>query len=389
MNRITARFSSHLTTRLGPRIVRRLWPPHTEQRIKEDLEEFVAERVAPVLQPGGGPLAAYEVEEGNIAIVRRLEPAAGTGTGAEKKPGAPGAWYLRVWPWNPYRSRVREHCAVSELFREAGVRVPEVVLRDDSFATMRRWRIEAVVETEAGGVRADLFETEEGGSASGEAGTEGAVGVRADAAVADLATGLARMHSARCEEWGKPWLPGNPMADPEEFVRSRVRKFRQRTDGRLLTLDRGAFEECLDWIEARSAGLARPARPSLIHGDLSPGNLFVRPDGRVTWIDFGSAQYGMPEQDLALAAFMFGEGEVWERFMAAYERERGVAANGEGGAPADPGAITFHMILRMAEKISSRSRSRARAGARGADAKVLEEDQARAERILRRLLERR
>lgn len=334
--------------RFTSRLVRRIWRPWHESRIATGLADYVAERVAPAIGACGGDMKIEEIAGGRIAIVRRLRVAGGA------------TLILRAWPWNPARSRVREHCTVSGLFREAGVRVPDIILADSSMATMRRRRLEAVVENEAEGGPPDF-------------GIEGG-------ALEDFAIGLARLHAVRSPVWGKPWLPGDAMAEPCAHRAGRLSKFRDRTEGRLLSISDEEFAGCMAWLERRVRTLGFGARASLIHGDLSVGNLFADGEGRITWIDFGSAQYGMPEQDLALVHFMLGEGRELDRFMRIYHEHK------PRDFDVDPGAVTFFKIMRMIERISSRSRRRARHESRGEGAVGAEQEQARAERTLRALM---
>lgn len=335
-------------------LARQIWPAVPASQLGPRLEDYV--RHVASQQLGGSDSSAEPVLEkvgtGNNAVVRRW-------TNSER-----GTLYVRAWPWNAAKRPAAEHQTAAGLFRAAGLAVPEVLLVDDSFATMRRFRLEVVIETEAPGSPLEL----------NRAGTSD---LASDLA-RELATQLARLHAmtgeAWGEAWGKPWRPRNELAAPRSYWADRVTKFRRRinADTSALpaeTLDRG--------LAILAEGLTRVPldRPRLIHGDINSGNLFATDEGEITWIDFGTVQYGLAEQDLAQVRLRMLDAEPFDSFMAHYLSERGKrdrdgidASKGNHIArKIDTDAIATFEMLELFERLNSRVKKQLHRKKRGAN----------------------
>ncbi|MET9023453.1 aminoglycoside phosphotransferase family protein [Actinopolymorpha sp. NPDC004070] len=105
----------------------------------------------------------------------------------------------------------------------------------------------------------------------------------------------------------------------------------------------------LDWLaflESRGAGAYEPV---LVHGDVSPSNLFVDEHGEVSaLIDWGSAHWGEPLRDLvdlpirALPNLLAG-------YRSAGRSARTVGHVGDGGASLEAGALRWHLLMALAK----------------------------------------
>jgi aminoglycoside phosphotransferase (APT) family kinase protein len=92
-------------------------------------------------------------------------------------------------------------------------------------------------------------------------------------------------------------------------------------------------------------------RPTLVHGDFSPNHIFVDASSTLTWIDFNTAHYGNPAEDLSAVVKWLNRGELFNHvqyFMAAYRE-----ASGSPGDDWDS-AIDFFIKMRLVEKLGSR-----------------------------------
>jgi aminoglycoside phosphotransferase (APT) family kinase protein len=252
-----------------------------------------------------------------------------------------GALYLRAWPWNARVKPARAHAAASQAFQEAGLQVPRILLVDDSFSTMRRWRMEIVIETEAEGEHLDLRRPDH------------------RRALEELARQLAAMHERTSHSWGKPWRPENDMKNPRAYWEERLWKLRRRITPEASALDPALVRRALADMEKRIEAL-RFSRPALIHGDLNRKNFFIAPGGGLTWIDFVTAQYGLAEQDLAAAEAMLSVPGAYEPFLRTY-----LAAAGPGRG-IDAEAIETFALLRLWEQLAVRIQKRRHRLQRGA-----------------------
>jgi hypothetical protein len=301
-----------------------------------------------------------------------------------------GELYARGWRYDRRVRPAAEHAAVSRLFAEAGLNVPRIILLDDSLATALRWRLEVAIETAAPGHPLHLSMKTPAAGASDSGPAIGAWQPLADV----LGRELARLHGVTASEWGKPWRPDNPMRDLWRFWRENIAKLRSTLAGRTMRLSDEQVNGGLRDLGERFQRLPRPARPSLVHGDLSPAHLYA--DGApesptLTWIDFGTAHYGHPAEDLAMACGWGGQPDgFFARVMESYRRE----AAGVGLEPPDEGALEEAMDifseLRAWQRIGTRVVKRRRDGELSeARRRKVEEEQTRIERRLRRRLRRR
>lgn len=321
-------------------LARQIWPAIPASQLGPRLEDYVRRRASPQLGFSNSPASDPKLEKvgsGNNAVVRRW-------TNSER-----GTLFVRAWRWNAASRRSAEHQTAAGLFRAAGLAVPEVLLVDDSFATMRRWRLEVVIETEAAGSPLEL----------------GGTGDRAARDARTLAGDLARLHAMTgevwAEAWGKPWRPRNELAAPRSYWADRIKKFRRRINADTSALGARTLDHGLTML---GKGLGRVAldRPRLIHGDVNSGNLFATTEGEITWIDFGTVQYGLAEQDLAQVRLRMPGAEAFEAFMAHYLSERGKrdrdgidASKGNHIArEIDTDAITTFEMLELFERLNSR-----------------------------------
>ncbi len=330
--------------RLTSFLIRQIWPPVSQRRLGERIAPYLQREVLPQLDWGEQEIKIESAESGVNTLLRRWI-------------GTPeGTLYVRAWPWNPRSHPAREHATISGLFRQAGLSVPRVLFADQSFRTMRRWRLECVIETAATGENFDPRRTEH------------------HALLDDLASQTARLHGQTGPAWGKPWRTENEGSDPRAYWRGRLEKFRERLPSHLVRLSPVEFDAALANLET-GLGAIQLQVPVLLHGEIRSKHLFVAPDGKITWIDFGTAQYGLPEQDLASARALFS-GETYENFLRAYLR------HARPDRPMDRGAIDTFSLLRTWERFHSRIRHRQSRLQRGettgiekleADQKLIEE----------------
>ncbi len=302
---------------LGRLLCRLVWPRVPARQLGARLPDYLRRRVAPALGFEDEPIELETPESGAIALVRRW------------KTRLRGDLYVRAWPWDPGRTPAREQATVAWLFVKAGLKTPETLFVDDSLWTMRRWRLEATVETAAHGEPLDAARPDH------------------RAALERLAPELGLLHQQTAPAWGKPWRPENERAQPRAYWAERLRKFRLRLTPETCGLGAEQLRQGLDQLERRLEAL-RLRWPVLLHGDIHGGHLFVSPVGALTWIDFGASQYGLAEQDLAdVRAKLIGpaafEGFL-ERYQAVARRE----------PPIDPEAITTFGLLRLWEGLNSR-----------------------------------
>ena len=144
----------------------------------------------------------------------------------------------------------------------------------------------------------------------------------------ELGRGLARLHRAGAERFGRPpfapprtylatlSLPDGPQATWAEFwIQGRARPLAQIAIARN-ELPSGALHT-IDALAARIDEFAGPAEPpARVHGDLWSGNVHVDSDGS-PWVVDPSAHGGHRETDLAMLA-LFG-GVAVDRVIDAYD----------------------------------------------------------------------
>lgn len=271
---------SLLPRRLG-RDSRRLRP--------SELVPYLQSEVSPRLgirQPGTmEPL----VQESTITVVRWT---------AEPR----GTFYARFWGGRQSREPVLRHAGAVREMRAAGLNTPEIVLADRSWATALRWGFECTVETAAPGA---------------------ALSVSRDSdQIALLARDLARLHTRKGNDWGRPWIPGGSTPQPprSDWER-RLESFRGRITPDTSGLARVELARCFDAMrDYIDRQLER--RPVLIHGDVFRNHVYVRDDGSLTWIDLETVKYGLPEWDLGNARLWLNA-ETFELLIHGYEVARG------------------------------------------------------------------
>ena len=252
-----------------------------------------------------------------------------------------GELFVHAWRCDRALRPAREHVLAAKLLADSGLWAPEVIFLDDSWATLRRWRLECVIERAARGH--PLSE-----------GLTAADGMLEGAALRAVARAVARLHATTGPAWGKPWRSGDAAKDPILYWRGRLEKMRVRVPTGTHLLEPPQIETALKDLERRLERM-EPGSPALCHGDLSTAHLFFdAEEQRVTWIDFGSLHYGHPARDLAAVAQWPGAERWFEAFLGAY---------GEGGGRVDApmrGAIDLFARLWHWERLSSRIVKRVR-----------------------------
>jgi aminoglycoside phosphotransferase (APT) family kinase protein len=347
--------------RLTHTLAHLFWPPIPSSDKDVRLAEYLDREAAARLEIA--ERATHErIQEGSNTVVRRWATA------------SRGVLFARAWRYDLRRRPAREHQTVNRLFGEAGLQVPRLLLVDDSFATLRRWRVEVSIETAATGrALQEAVETPAGAP-------WGAIAER-------LGADLARLHGRTGSVWGKPWQREDAMADPRRYWRGRIEKLGRRCTGRTRELTAEQVGAALKRLGEGLETVALPA-PALVHGDLSPPHVFV--DGaasgegemRLTWIDLQTAHYGHPAEDLALLRdWPLPEGVV-EGVFDAYRRAGG-SFDGDAMRP----AMALFAEWRLWERLSARLVKRQRRG--GGETETsdrLDEEISRCERRLHRRL---
>jgi aminoglycoside phosphotransferase (APT) family kinase protein len=347
-----------LISRLRQACSHAFWPSLELEAMEEWLNAWLRDQAGSRLGLGSPPpWTAHPVGGGRNTLVRRLALPGGE------------TYFVRTWRYDLCVRPAREHAVVAELMDRTGLRVPEILLRDDSPGTRRRYRLETVVERAAPG--RPLNEVCPGGG-----------GRMPPDLTLRVAGELAALHHQGSPCAGKPWRPNNLMANPRRYWRGRLRKYAATIPAHTLKLDPDALCRTIERMEARIDSLCvRP--PVLVHGDLSPAHLFVDGRMRITWIDFGTVHYGHPAVDLAALRHWFRDPEGFDRFMGAYAR-----AQGEDG-PEMRRAMDLFDRIRMLEKLRTRIVKRTRR-AQKLDPRRLEQitaEQMTVEMQLRPLLE--
>ncbi|MCL5269677.1 MAG: aminoglycoside phosphotransferase family protein [bacterium] len=321
------------------------WPPVSTRDLGPWLERYVAVRALPALGlDARESVETVPIAAGRNTIVRRL-----------CLPGL-GDCYARAWRYDLLRRPAREHRLAGELLVRAGLRIPELMLIDDSFAALRRFRLEFAIEKAAPGRPVkDGFDAV-------------AAGGGVPALVGRIAGELARLHAAparatgRRAAWGKPWRPVNEMREPRGYWLDRMALLERRLRGWVTSLGPAEIDARLGELAGRIERFDW-GRPVLVHGDFSPGHIFDEGQGGLIWIDFGTVHYGHPAEDLAaVRQWLEGRG-LFGLFLEGYAR---------AGAPAaatDDSAIELFSELRLWEKLNSRVTKRAGREAGGDKAK--------------------
>ena len=310
----------HKPTLLGLKetLAKTLFRPVSTRRLGPKLQEYLLrEPIAGQAVPPYAPGVISKAGTGRNAIVRFWEHP------------VLGALFARAWRYDFRIRPAREHRHAGGLFREAGLRVPELLLLDDSFRTMRRYRLELVIERAAPGQSAEMIRP------------------LPPELLQTWAGELVRLHSQRSLRWGKPWCPVNEAEDPKAFWTGRLAKFRHRIPGNVAILTDKQVRDGLHETEGRLRAF-QFERPALVHGDINPDNLFVDPQAGITWIDFGTVHYGLAAEDLVCIYKWLEPLGLFEEFSKHYE-----AAGGAPQASWQPGFDLMERLMAF-EKLSSR-----------------------------------
>ncbi|MBI5155221.1 phosphotransferase, partial [Candidatus Poribacteria bacterium] len=269
------------------------FPPIEMKALDPWLTDYLHEWAAPRLKLDPWDIGTIaEVPAGRNSCVHRWEHAAF------------GTFYARAWRYNVLERPAYSHTVAARLLNDAGLRVPEVVLMDDSFPTLRRFRLEAVIERAAVG---EHFRTAES---------------LPPAALALWARDLARIHATTGPHWGRPWQPFNESADPRRFWDERIDKLTRRILGNPGTLKINQVTRAGRFTRQRIQKFAFD-QPRLVHGDVSPGNLFFDGDGSLTWIDLRTVHFGVPMEDLWNVRNWLAPVRLFETFMDHYTEAGG------------------------------------------------------------------
>jgi aminoglycoside phosphotransferase (APT) family kinase protein len=243
-----------------------------------------------------------------------------------------------------------------------------VLLTDDSFATLRRWRLEATIEAEAPG---EPFDTK-----------------REDhrALLPEIARQLAALHRSSDVRWGKPWRPENEMAEPRRFWAGRILKFRERINTTTSQLTAEELKRGLEQLKRRLDEI-QLSWPSLVHGDVTGSHIFVGEGGALSWIDFGASAYWLPEEDLAQVRTRLFSGQDFARFLGIYSK------HARGDRAIEPETIKTLAIFQLWERLNSRVQRRLRrevkqqqTGETKASLHLLAEEQRRIEHQLAQII---
>ncbi|MFU1783611.1 fructosamine kinase family protein [Haloarcula japonica] len=156
---------------------------------------------------------------------------------------------------------------------------------------------------------------------------DGRFGERAER---DLARHVASLHDISADAFGFPFdtLSG-PFSQPNPWTESWIDFFREqrlrpfadaaRNDGTLPTADFDRIQRLAETLDSR---LVEPAKPSLLHGDIHPGNAVVA-DGTVRAVLDPAIYFGHAEVDLAYVDRLDSMGAA---FYDEYQRHRDISA---------------------------------------------------------------
>ena len=273
--------------------------------------------VAPALDVEDSEPKLEKVASGANTVVRRwYHPAL-------------GPVYLRAWPWDPRRRPALQHCKAGDALREAGLQTPEVLHSEDSFSTMRRWGLESAVETAAPGLPYDPRDLTQ------------------HELLPEIGRQIALMHNVRSAEWGRPWLANDRPVHPREYWHAQIAKYRRRITPQTCGLPVHRLKRGFDQI-SKAAGDLSIDWPVLIHGDITPAHIYVSGKGELTWIDFGTVEFGSAEYDLAMARATLCDAQGFKTFIKAYQ------SASRGGRSIDSEAIKTYTKLIWWERLNSR-----------------------------------
>ncbi len=312
-----------VTHRLRQSIAHLLWPRTSSEGLGPLVERYLREQAPSRLGLGAGDLGRAEsVAQGRNTLVRRLE--------SEQL----GVLFVRAWRYDLRDRPARDHRQAGDLLAGAELTVPEILLRDDSWSALRRYRLELIIERAAQGRSLGSLRRDRGGRAE-------------DDWWRAVARATATLHARTGPAWGKPWRAENEMADPRAYWLGRFEKLLARIPPHLIELDADRVRREIDRL-ARCLPDYASRSPALVHGDLTPAHLFIDDSGRLTWIDFETVHFGHPAEDLATLRRWIDPGDPFDRFLEVYLESGSTATGGLSGE------IEYFERVRLLEKLSSR-----------------------------------
>lgn len=268
-------------------LVKQIWPTPSTNRLADRLPNYLDEHVRPGLGLKDETVQIEPLPAGEGEIARRW------------RTRTKGILRVRAWPWDADRRLVQEHQHVKGLFDKLGLKTPELLLSDDSFATLRKWRLEALVEREPDGEPLDPKQLKHAGL------------------IETLAQELAKLHGQTSVTWGKPWRPKNPIERPREFWKARLRKFKTRVNPETSRIGPAIIDRGIEQLTRRAEAIEL-GFPTLIHGNLHRQAVYAATGGGLIWTGFTTVQYGMPEYDLALLRSGIMSAETFSAFAKHY-----------------------------------------------------------------------
>jgi aminoglycoside phosphotransferase (APT) family kinase protein len=132
---------------------------------------------------------------------------------------------------------------------------------------------------------------------------------------------LARLHSL---DW-RSFIPNEKLAEMQQpffFIDREMERWRYYANQ---SSDTG-FHHIIKWVEQHRSQMGC-THPAIVHLDLHPGNVLIRPDGSPEVIDWTQVEVSDPRFDLAWALLLIDthEGAQWRPvFQAEYERLLGM-----------------------------------------------------------------
>jgi len=244
--------------------------------------------------------------EGGAAVDLEPFPTGRNTVTAAWNHGRLGALVVRAWHAHYDYDSPMQHSVGARLLGESGLRVPEILLSDGTFATGRRRGIAILVERRAVGEKMRRRKP-----------------VQPPELVESLGAAIGRLHARTSAEWGTPWHGDNGMARPRRWFERQIALNAERASGGLAMLDAAEFRAVVDGI-LRDVAAFPFATARLVHGDFFAGNLIQAPDGTASFIDFETVHYGLAGTDLVSARRWLGPHGQFAVFQAAWEGATGL-----------------------------------------------------------------
>lgn len=240
------------------------------------------------------------------------------------------SYVIHAWRFSRRSRQARNHAEGAGVMAQAGVRVPRVVLVENSWRCGLRYGVELVVEEEVGGSPAKADR------------------VRSPRFLDHLARDVARIHSVKSDVAGKPWQEHGER-DPRRYWEKRVARLAERGGQGAGDIGASEIAACVRLMQEKLARIEF-STPVMVHGDLKQSNLLLDENDEITFIDFGTLHFGHPAGDLAVVKNWAVRHGIFEEFARLYEQHGGAPV----GAMAE--AIAFFDILVPLEKIHRRAR---------------------------------